>query len=94
MLATGIVVVVPAIGLYGLAVVSSWFWNSARFPVTAEGITRYQAYGPVPFVVVVVVAALVAVGLTVSVGLAVSVARASTSGRTPVGSRTDDEGRA
>ncbi|WP_144714021.1 DUF2142 domain-containing protein [Curtobacterium pusillum] len=66
-LATGLAVVAPAIGLYGLAVVSSWFWNAARGPLTASGIARYEAWGPVPFVVVAGIAALVAVGLVASV---------------------------
>lgn len=66
-LATGIAVVAPAIGVWGLAVVASWFWNAARFPVTSDGIARYAATGPVPFVVVTVVAGLVAVGTALSV---------------------------
>jgi 4-amino-4-deoxy-L-arabinose transferase-like glycosyltransferase len=66
-LATTVAVVAPAIGLYGLAVVSSWFWNGARGPLTASGIARYEAWGPVPFPLVVVVALLVAVGLVASV---------------------------
>jgi len=87
-LATGIAVVAPAVGLYGLAVVSSWFWNAARFPVTPAGIARYGADGPVPFGVVVVVAVLVAAGLVASV------ARVASARRLLVGARTDDEGRA
>ncbi|SDQ72900.1 Predicted membrane protein [Curtobacterium sp. UNCCL20] len=66
-LAAGVAVVAPAVGLYGLAVVASWFWNAARFPVTVAGVARYQELGPVPFALVVVVAVLVAVGLTLSV---------------------------
>jgi hypothetical protein len=66
-LASGVAVTAPGIGVYGLAVVAAWFWNGARSPVTAEGIDRYAATGPVPFAVVLVVAGLVAVGLVVSV---------------------------
>lgn len=73
-LATTLAVVAPAVGVYGLAVVSSWFWNAARAPLTADGVARYGALGPVPFPLVVVVAVLVAVGVAVAV---VQVARAT-----------------
>lgn len=66
-LAIGIAVVAPGIGLYGLAVVASWFWNAARFPVTADGVARWTAVGPVPFALVVVVACAVAIGLVLAV---------------------------
>lgn len=66
-LATAIAIVAPGIGLYGLAVVSSWFWNAARGPLTAAGTTRYAALGPVPFPVVVTVAVLVAICVVVTV---------------------------
>ncbi|MBA8991699.1 4-amino-4-deoxy-L-arabinose transferase-like glycosyltransferase [Curtobacterium pusillum] len=65
--ATGIAVAAPGVGLYGLAVVSSWFWNAARAPLTADGIARYEASGPVPFALVATIAVLVAVGLVASV---------------------------
>ncbi|ROQ06893.1 MULTISPECIES: DUF2142 domain-containing protein [unclassified Curtobacterium] len=57
----------PTVGLWGLVVVSGWFWNAARGPVSAASVDRYEAAGPVPFAVVVVLAVLVAVGLTVGV---------------------------
>ncbi|ROP60396.1 DUF2142 domain-containing protein [Curtobacterium sp. ZW137] len=66
-LAVGIAVAAPVVGLYGLSVVASWFWNAARFPVTAAGIARFEASGTVPFAAVVVLAVLVAAGLVLTV---------------------------
>lgn len=71
--AVGLAVLLPAVGVYGFAVASAWFWNAALFPVTGRGLLRYTEIGPVPPTVLVVVVALVAVGLVVSV---VQVARA------------------
>ncbi|MFK4482472.1 DUF2142 domain-containing protein [Curtobacterium sp. AB7] len=71
--AVGLAVLLPAVGVYGFAVASAWFWNAALFPVTGRGLLRYTEIGPVPPSVLVVVVALVAVGLVVSV---VQVARA------------------
>lgn len=86
-LATGIAIAAPAVGVYGLAVVSSWFWNAARAPLTADGIARYGADGPVPFALVAVVAVLVAVGLVASV------VQVPTIGRTHAGPTSDEVGR-
>lgn len=71
--AVALAVLLPAVGVYGFAVASAWFWNAALFPVTGRGLLRYTEIGPVPPSVLVVVVALVAVGLVVSV---VQVARA------------------
>lgn len=71
--AVALAVLLPAVGVYGFAVASAWFWNAALFPVTGRGLLRYTEIGPVPPAVLVVVVALVAVGLVVSV---VQVARA------------------
>jgi len=71
--ALALAVLLPAVGVYGFAVASAWFWNAALFPVTGRGLLRYTEIGPVPPAVLVVVVALVAVGLVVSV---VQVARA------------------
>ncbi|MCA5923384.1 DUF2142 domain-containing protein [Curtobacterium oceanosedimentum] len=71
--AVALAVLLPAVGVYGFAVASAWFWNAAVFPVTGRGLLRYSEIGPVPPAVLVVVVALVAVGLVVSV---VQVARA------------------
>jgi len=71
--AVALAVVLPAVGVYGFAVASAWFWNAALFPVTGRGLLRYSEIGPVPPAVLVVVVALVAVGLVASV---VQVARA------------------
>ena len=71
--AVALAVLLPAVGVYGFAVASAWFWNAALFPVTGRGLLRYTEIGPVPPTVLVVVVALVAVGLVVSV---VQVARA------------------
>ncbi|MFJ6170969.1 hypothetical protein [Curtobacterium sp. NPDC092190] len=65
--AVGLSIALPAVGLYGLGVVSSWFWNAARFPVTPAGVERYVALGPVPPSVVAVLVALVLVGLVATV---------------------------
>ncbi|MEG8035881.1 DUF2142 domain-containing protein [Sphingomonas sp. LR61] len=71
--AVALAVLLPAVGVYGFAVASAWFWNAALFPVTGRGLLRYSEIGPVPPAVLVVVVALVAVGLVTSV---VQVARA------------------
>ena len=71
--AVALAVLLPAVGVYGFAVASAWFWNAALFPVTGRGLLRYSEIGPVPPAVLVVVVALVAVGLVASV---VQVARA------------------
>lgn len=59
--------VLPVVGLYGLAVAAGWFWNAATGPVSAASVARYEASGPVPFAVVVAVAAVVAVALPTGV---------------------------
>lgn len=61
------------LGWYGFAVVAAWFWNAARGPVTAAGLERWAAAGPVPIGVVGVLLVLVAVGCVWTV---VRVARA------------------
>ncbi|MBT1585026.1 DUF2142 domain-containing protein [Curtobacterium flaccumfaciens] len=71
--AVALAVLLPAVGVYGFAVASAWFWNAALFPVTGRGLLRYTEIGPVPPTVLVVVVVLVAVGLVASV---VQVARA------------------
>ena len=71
--ALALAVLLPAVGVYGFAVASAWFWNAALFPVTGRGLLRYTEIGPVPPAVLVVVVVLVAVGLVASV---VQVARA------------------
>ncbi|MBF4602360.1 DUF2142 domain-containing protein [Curtobacterium sp. VKM Ac-2884] len=71
--AVALAVLLPAVGVYGFAVASAWFWNAALFPVTGRGLLRYSEIGPVPPAVLVVVVVLVAVGLVTSV---VQVARA------------------
>ncbi|PZF58977.1 hypothetical protein DEJ23_04195 [Curtobacterium sp. MCSS17_008] len=65
--AVGLAVALPVIGFYGLGVVSSWFWNAARFPVTPAGVARYVALGPVPPAVVAVLVVLVLVGVVATV---------------------------
>ncbi|MDM7892723.1 DUF2142 domain-containing protein [Curtobacterium caseinilyticum] len=55
------------LGWYGLAVVSAYFWNAARGPLSATGLERYAAAGPVPAWVVGVLLVLVAVGCVWSV---------------------------
>jgi 4-amino-4-deoxy-L-arabinose transferase-like glycosyltransferase len=65
--AVALSVALPVVGLYGLGVVSSWFWNAARFPVTPAGLDRYVALGPVPPSVVGVLVVLVLIGLVVTV---------------------------
>lgn len=87
-LASGIAVVAPGIGVYGLAVVASWFWNAARSPLTAEGIARYTAVGPVPFALVVVVATLVAVGVALAVVQVAADPRPGGTDRLPTSSRS------
>jgi 4-amino-4-deoxy-L-arabinose transferase-like glycosyltransferase len=77
--AVGLAIALPAVGLYGLGVASSWFWNAARGPLTAAGITRYEALGPVPPVLVGALVLLVLVGLAVTV-----VAVVRTGGAVPV----------
>jgi len=86
-LATGVAVIAPAIGIYGLAVVSAWFWNAARGPLTSTGIARYEASGPVPFTLVAGVAVVVALGLTLAV---VQVARDRLPGGTAPLDRSTD----
>ncbi|ROP64309.1 DUF2142 domain-containing protein [Curtobacterium sp. PhB115] len=71
--AVALAVLLPAVGVYGFAVASAWFWNAALFPVTGRGLLRYSEIGPVPPAVLGVVVVLVAVGLVASV---VQVARA------------------
>jgi 4-amino-4-deoxy-L-arabinose transferase-like glycosyltransferase len=79
-LAVGLAAVLPGIGLYGLGVVSSWFWNAARSPLTAAGVARYEALGPVPPALVAVVVLLVLAGLVATV---VAVVRTGGSARLP-----------
>lgn len=57
----------PVVGLVGLGIAASWFWNGARGPLTAAGVERYQASGSAPFEIVVVLGVAVAVTLTVGV---------------------------
>jgi hypothetical protein len=71
-LATGLAVAGPVIGLYGVTVVTAWFWDAARFPLTAAGVARYTALGPVPAALVVVLVVAVVAGVAVGV---VAVAR-------------------
>ena len=67
-LTRSLAVALPAVGLWGLSVVSAWFWNAADGPLSATSVARYGATGPVPFAVVLLVAILVAAGITVGVG--------------------------
>ena len=73
-LAVALAVAAPAVGLYGLVVVGTWFWNAASLVPTRAGIDRWAALGPVSPVVVVVLLVLVAAGLVIAV---VAVARRS-----------------
>jgi 4-amino-4-deoxy-L-arabinose transferase-like glycosyltransferase len=57
----------PLIGLYGLTVVTSWFWNAARVPLTSLGVERFGALGPVPAAVVGALVLLMLVGIAVTV---------------------------
>ncbi|MBT2503068.1 DUF2142 domain-containing protein [Curtobacterium sp. ISL-83] len=66
-LATTIAVGSVVIGGYGLGVVSAWFWNGARGPVTAEGLARFATGGPVPVWVVGALLSVVAVVLVAAV---------------------------
>ncbi|OII10444.1 hypothetical protein BIU97_09920 [Curtobacterium sp. MCBA15_009] len=75
--AVALAVLLPAVGVYGFAVASAWFWNAALFPVTGRGLLRYSELGPVPPAVLAVVVVLVAAGLVASV---VQVARAGRRG--------------
>ena len=79
--ATGLAVACPAMGLYGAAVVTSWFWNAAVPGVGSRALERYAALGPVPWWTVGVLLLLVVAGLVVTVA---AVASARTLGSVPV----------
>jgi hypothetical protein len=66
-LATGIAIAAFGVGFSGLTVVTGWFWDAARFPLTAAGLDRYGALGPVPPALVVALTALVLVGAVVTI---------------------------
>jgi hypothetical protein len=48
-------------------VVTSWFWNAARVPLTSLGVERFGALGPVPAAVVGALVLLMLVGIAVTV---------------------------
>lgn len=66
-LAITLAVAGPVVGLYGLTVVTSWFWNAARVPLSGLAVEWYTALGPVPVSVVVVAVVVMLVGLALTV---------------------------
>lgn len=82
-LAVVLAVAAPVVGLYGLTVVTAWFWNAARVPLSVADAERYAALGPVPPATFAVLLVVVVVGMVVGI-VAVAVApgdRRAVSGR-------------
>ncbi|PZE84985.1 DUF2142 domain-containing protein [Curtobacterium sp. MCBD17_032] len=88
-LASTIAVASVVLGWYGLGVVAAWFWNAARGPLTAEGLDRFAANGPVPVWIVAVLLVGVAMGLVVAL---VRVPRAAAGAASAERGATDDDG--
>ncbi|MGW8432095.1 DUF2142 domain-containing protein [Curtobacterium citreum] len=71
LLATVLAVVAPALGLYGLTVVTVWFWNAARLPSSLADAGRYAMSGPVPTAVVAVLIVVVLAGVVAGIAAVV-----------------------